>query len=87
MSEEFLASTVNSRSKISIYIPTSIHGYIARKNGSLDWLDRISGFGEDYGFQKLLQRIDALIIGRKTTTRLFSEIIELNNFGLISNEW
>ena len=54
------------RPKISIYIATSIDGYIARKDGGLDWLDRVGGFDEDYGFQKLLSSIDALIIGRKT---------------------
>ncbi len=54
------------RPKISIYIATSIDGYIARKEGGLDWLDRVGGFDEDYGFQKLLNSIDALIIGRKT---------------------
>ena len=55
-----------NRPKISIYIATSIDGYIARKDGGLDWLDRVGGFDEDYGFQKLLSNIDALIIGRKT---------------------
>ena len=54
------------RPKISVYIATSIDGYIARQNGSLDWLDRVGGFDEDYGFQMLLNSIDALIIGRKT---------------------
>ena len=44
----------------------SIDGYIARKDDSLDWLDRVVGFDEDYGFQKMLAGIDALIIGRKT---------------------
>lgn len=59
-------SSLIDRPKISIYIATSIDGYIARKDGSLDWLDRVGGFDEDYGFQKLLGSIDALIIGRKT---------------------
>ena len=54
------------RPHISIYIATSIDGYIARKDNSLDWLDRVGGFDEDYGFKKLLDSIDALIIGRKT---------------------
>lgn len=54
------------RPKISIYIAISIDGYIARQDGGLDWLDRVGGFNEDYGFQKFLQSIDALIIGRKT---------------------
>ncbi len=58
--------TQNNRPKISIYIATSIDGYIARKDGSLDWLDRVGGFDEDYGFQKLLDSIDAVILGRNT---------------------
>lgn len=54
------------RPKISVYIALSIDGYIARKDDSLDWLDRVGGFDEDYGFKKLLASVDALIIGRKT---------------------
>ena len=54
------------RPKISIYIATSIDGYIARKDGGLDWLDMSHGGDEDYGFQKLLNSIDALILGRNT---------------------
>jgi dihydrofolate reductase len=56
----------STRPKISIYIATSIDGYIARIDGSLDWLDRVGGFDEDYGFQKLLNNIDAVILGRHT---------------------
>ncbi len=54
------------RPKISIYIALSIDGYIARKDDSLDWLDRVAGYEEDYGLRELLASIDALIIGRKT---------------------
>lgn len=54
------------RPKISVYIAISIDGYIARKDGNLDWLDSVGGFDEDYGHQTLVDSIDALIIGRKT---------------------
>lgn len=57
---------MKNRPKISVYIAVSIDGYIARSDGSLDWLDRVGGFDEDYGFNNLLSSIDALIIGRKT---------------------
>ncbi len=55
-----------NRPKISVYIATSIDGYIARSDGSLDWLDRVGGFEDDYGFQELLDSIDAVILGRNT---------------------
>lgn len=61
-----LSMARSDRPKISIYIATSIDGYIARRDGSLDWLDRVGGFDEDYGFQKLLDSIDAAILGRNT---------------------
>lgn len=57
---------MNTPPKISIYIATSIDGYIARADGSLDWLDRVGGFEEDYGFKKFVNSIDAVIMGRKT---------------------
>lgn len=51
---------------ICVYIAVSIDGYIARRDGGLDWLDRVGGFGEDYGFHKLLASVDAVVLGRKT---------------------
>lgn len=59
-------SKVLARPKITAYIATSIDGYIARKDGSLDWLDRVGGFEDDYGFHALLDSVDAVILGRKT---------------------
>jgi dihydrofolate reductase/predicted GNAT family N-acyltransferase len=60
------STSQKNRPTISIYIAVSIDGYIARQDGGLDWLDRVGGFDEDYGFQKLMGSIDALVIGRKT---------------------
>ena len=54
------------RSKVSIYIATSIDGYIAKKDGNLDWLQYGHVGDEDYGFKKFSSSIDALIFGRNT---------------------
>jgi dihydrofolate reductase len=59
-------NNTHNRPKISVYIAASIDGYIARTDGSLDWLDRVGGFDDDYGFQDLLKSIDAVILGRHT---------------------
>lgn len=56
----------NTRPKISIYIATSIDGYIARKDGNLDWLNYGHTGDEDYGFNAFINGIDALVLGRNT---------------------
>lgn len=55
-----------NRPKISIYIAMSIDGYIARKDGNLDWLEYGHTGSEDYGFKKFINSIDTLILGRNT---------------------
>jgi dihydrofolate reductase len=52
--------------KISIYIATSIDGFIAREDGSLDWLESVGDPHEDYGFKRFIDSIDGVILGRKT---------------------
>jgi dihydrofolate reductase len=54
------------RPKISIYIAMSIDGYIARKNGEIDWLEYGHTGDEDYGFKNFIGDIDALVLGRNT---------------------
>lgn len=61
-----LTNKTPSRPKISIYIATSIDGYIARKNGGLDWLEYGHTGDEDYGFKKFIGSVDALVLGRNT---------------------
>lgn len=53
--------------KLILYIATSLDGYIARKNGTLDWLESFPASQQgDYGYSELLDRIGCLIMGRKT---------------------
>ncbi|MEP7380650.1 MAG: dihydrofolate reductase family protein [Gemmatimonadota bacterium] len=48
----------------SVFIATSLDGFIARANGELDWLPH--GSGEDHGYDAFMTSVDALVIGRKT---------------------
>jgi len=50
-----------------VYIATSLDGYIARKDGNIDWLMEIPNPDKsDYGFSTFMKRIDGIIMGRKT---------------------
>lgn len=54
-------------SRIQCYIATSIDGYIARKDHSIDWLESISvPEGSDLGYGEFYNKIDTVIMGRKT---------------------
>jgi dihydrofolate reductase len=59
-------TTPLSRPKVSIYIASSIDGYIARADGNLDWLHYGHTGEEDYGFKKFTSSIDAVVMGRNT---------------------
>lgn len=50
-----------------VFIATSLDGYISDKNGGIDWLHSIPNpDGIDMGYGDLMNRIDALIMGRNT---------------------
>lgn len=49
---------------ISVFVGTSVDGFIARKNGALDFLP--AGGGEPHGYDEFIATVDALVIGRKT---------------------
>ncbi|MBW8713163.1 MAG: dihydrofolate reductase family protein [Acidobacteria bacterium] len=50
--------------KASVFIGTSLDGFIARTNGDLDFLP--AGGGEPHGYDEFIATVDALVIGRKT---------------------
>jgi dihydrofolate reductase len=51
--------------KFIVYVATSADGFIARRDGSVDWLDRPRPKG-NYGMGAFYRSIDTCILGRKT---------------------
>ncbi|NOI93360.1 MULTISPECIES: dihydrofolate reductase family protein [Vibrio] len=56
-----------------VFIGASLDGYIADKNGGLDWLQAIPNpEGDDMGYNAHIDRIDALVMGRNTMDMVLS---------------
>lgn len=55
-----------ARPRCSVYIATSLDGFIARPNGGIDWLSIVEREGEDYGFKTFFESVDTMVMGRKT---------------------
>jgi len=55
--------------KACVYIATSLDGFIARLDGSIDWLNEANTLipeGEDFGYREFMAKTDAIIMGRNT---------------------
>jgi dihydrofolate reductase len=54
--------------RATVYIATSVDGFIAREDGGIDWLPEGGGEegGEDYGYQEFVDSVDAIVMGRST---------------------
>lgn len=50
--------------RASVFVGTSVDGFIARHNGEFDFLP--PGGGEEHGYREFMASVDALVIGRGT---------------------
>lgn len=57
--------------KVSVYIATSLDGFIARQNGAIDWLSGGEN-GEDYGYAEFMSTIDHIVMGRNTYEKVLT---------------
>jgi dihydrofolate reductase len=57
---------------ITLYIATSIDGYIATPEGGVDWLMSVEQEGEDYGYGAFYESVDGLLIGRSTYDQILT---------------
>lgn len=60
--------------KLSLFIATSLDGFIAKPNDDLSFLKLVEQEGEDYSYEKFIETVDTLIIGRKTYDYVLKEI-------------
>jgi len=58
--------------KASVYIATSLDGFVAREDGALDWLpgssdgEEVENGNDDLGFNAFMDSVDVLVMGRNT---------------------
>ncbi|MDY6898144.1 MAG: dihydrofolate reductase family protein [Cyanobacteriota bacterium] len=56
-----------------VYIATSLDGFIASSDGSIDWLYEIPNPSQsDYGYAEFMNGIDAIVMGRNTFEKVLS---------------
>ena len=70
--------------KASVFIATSLDGFIARANGDLDWLtgaETASG-EQDYGYQEFMDTVDTIVLGRNT----FELVLTFDTWPYIAKE-
>jgi len=63
------SSTMANKRKIVVHIAASADGYIARRDGDLDWLTGRPAPKGFYGMAAFTRSVDAKILGRKTFDR------------------
>jgi len=54
----------------SVFVGTSLDGFIARPNGDLDFLP--PGGGEEHGYGAFMATVDAIVIGRNTYDKVLT---------------
>ncbi len=55
---------------VSVFIGTSLDGFIARRNDDLDFLPE--GGGEPHGYAEFIETVDAIVMGRKTFEKVLT---------------
>ncbi len=61
--------------KCSVFIATSLDGYISRDDGSIDWLmkaNNLAPTGEDGGYKSFISTVDMLVMGRNSYEKVLS---------------
>ena len=62
--------------EIVYYVASSVDGYIAPTDGSLDWLAPFEGMSEDYGYAAFYDSVDSLLVGSRT----YRQVLEFDDW-------
>ena len=62
--------------RVSVFIATSVDGFIARPDGDVEWLHEIEPLedGDDAGYSEIFNNVDALVMGRGS----FEKVLEFD---------
>jgi len=52
--------------RCSVFIATSVDGFVAGPNDELGWLAAVERPGEDYGYAAFVKTVDVLVLGRRS---------------------
>ncbi|WP_350286098.1 dihydrofolate reductase family protein [uncultured Croceitalea sp.] len=71
--------------KCSVYIATSVDGFIAKPDGNVDWLHTAGNLNadmatEDMGFKSFMDSVDCMVMGRKCMEMI-------SNMDLTPEQW
>jgi dihydrofolate reductase len=56
--------------RASVFVGTSVDGFLARANGDLDFLPTEGG--ESHGYEEFMASVDTLVVGRKTFEKVLT---------------
>ncbi len=63
--------------QLSVFIAISLDGFIAREDGSIDWLTEASEkMNNSGGYEEFIQRIDVIVMGRNSYEKVLSFGVE-----------
>ena len=58
--------------KTSVYIGTSLDGFIAKTDGNIDWLTQYANDDAIHAYEEFMNGIDAIVIGRGTFEKILT---------------
>src|SRR5678816_1605823 len=58
--------------RTSVYIGTSLDGFIAKTDGNIDWLTQYANDDAIHAYEEFINGIDAIVIGRGTFEKILT---------------